>query len=155
MTCFTEIRALLQCLEPTLSLRWACIWKVAQCLRIRLKRSISERLQGGWGGSGTPCCEVVGPAGFPAPPGEQASPANLCVGRRVIRMEPGSRPDHRPWDPGLRPLGLRMGRHPHPAHRWCRSRWRPRHACSCFASSPGMSSWPARALSPCTSPRPA
>ena len=97
MTCFTEIRALLQCLEPTLSLRWACIWKVAQCLRIRLKRSISERLQGGWGGSGTPCCEVVGPEGFPAPPGEQGSPANLCVGRQVIRMEPGSRPDHRPW----------------------------------------------------------
>ena len=52
---------------------------------------------------------MVGTAGFPAPPGERASPANLRVGRRVIHLEPGSRPDHRPWDPGLGPLGPRMG----------------------------------------------
>ena len=38
---------------------------------------------------GTPCCEVVGTAGFPAPPGERASPVNLCAGRRVIHVEPG------------------------------------------------------------------
>ena len=57
---------------------------------------------------GTPCCEVVGTAGFPAPPGERASPVNLCAGRRVIHVEPGNRPDHRPWDPG-RASGAQYG----------------------------------------------